>query len=116
MQSITHRCHQIWTQLVTKKTRLSTFTTSEVLVFTLRGEGEEDDTLFMSPEYTYKECPILATTAWFALGAGLLKLEDLELPKVNTEWWEDKPAITQFTGTGIAPAYVQSEFTNDFQF
>ena len=70
----------------------------------VRGEDEEDNTLFMSPVYGHKECPILAAASWFALCAGILNIKDLVLPEVNTDWWKGETAIEQFEGTGIAPA------------
>lgn len=89
--------------MVYKKTQLSELTTSETTTYMARGTGGQRDTMFISPAYGRDDCPLLAAFCWHAMATHLFTIEDLNLPdEVDTEWWGR--GITQFDGTGIAPA------------
>lgn len=91
--------------MVTKDTRLGELTTCQTSTFMLRGTGEENDTMYISPAYGPNDCPLLATFCWFAMSVGLFDIEALDLPEVDTDWWGRE--TSQFEGNGIAPSYVE---------
>ncbi|KAI0948752.1 hypothetical protein AcV7_009409 [Taiwanofungus camphoratus] len=78
---------QVWFQIVKYKCRLGILSTHESTIFLARGEGRDKDALFISSSYGRDDCPMLAVFCWFALAVGILKLEDLNLPEVDTDWW-----------------------------
>ncbi|KAI0956670.1 hypothetical protein AcW1_005294 [Taiwanofungus camphoratus] len=78
---------QVWFRMVKYKCRLGILSTHESTIFLARGEGRDKDALFISSSYDRDDCPMLAVFCWFALVVGILKLEDLNLPEVDTDWW-----------------------------
>ncbi|KAH9923108.1 hypothetical protein B0H21DRAFT_826878 [Amylocystis lapponica] len=76
---------QNWTQMVHNFTRL----------------GEDSDTLFISPEYERDDRPLLAYFCWFAMATDLLSIDDLNLPKADTKWWDKDWRIIQCESSGI---------------
>lgn len=74
-------------QLVHYKCRLGILCTGETTVFLARGVGQDKDTLFISPAYGPRDCPLEKVFCWFALANRSIKLQKLRLPKVDTTWW-----------------------------
>ena len=75
--------------MVDRACNLAILTSSESTTFFVRGTGSTEDTLFMSPNFTCFNCPILAAFCWMALATGELSLSDLDLPEVDEEWWKN---------------------------
>lgn len=75
---------QVWTQLVSSECdygMLSSFTRT---IFFYKA----NNTLYMSETFSNKTNVLFATYCWVQVALGRIRVKDLYLPEVKTDWWQ----------------------------
>ncbi|KAH9941931.1 hypothetical protein B0H21DRAFT_681151, partial [Amylocystis lapponica] len=76
----------VWSEMVDYNCDMGVLTSVDRTICLARGQGKDDDTLYLSSVIYWDDCPIRDMYCWFAHALGISKT-DLKLPPANSTWW-----------------------------